>query len=124
MLSYFVNYGLNQHMPGLSASKWRIAFALQMLPGVLLFLGLLTTKETPRWCVEKGKLDQARNILSHIRSKPIDDDSVLLEFQEIVADFHGKERLSVGQQTKAIFESKRTLYPVGMALALQFFQQW
>lgn len=124
MLSYFVNYGLNLHFSPTSPSKWRIAFALQMLPGLLLFLGLLTTKETPRWCIEKGKFEKARRILSHIRARPIDDEKVLLEFSEIVEDFRGRNKLSLAQQARAIFESKSVLYPVCMALALNFFQQW
>ena len=124
MLSYFVNYGVNQTIPGDQPKNWRIPFGIQMLPGTLLLLGLLTTKETPRWLVEKNRIEEARHILAHVRARPVIDDSVTLELQEIISDFHGKQRLTFLQQMKAITSSKQIFYPVTMGLILQFWQQW
>ena len=40
-LSFFVNYGINLDIPDrYNSAKWRVPFALQMLPGVIL-LGML-----------------------------------------------------------------------------------
>jgi MFS transporter, SP family, sugar:H+ symporter len=124
MLSYFVNYGVNLHITDGSSKTWRIPFALQMLPGVILGTGLLFQKESPRWLVEKGRVEEARHVLARVRARPIDDERITLELDEIIQDFHGKERLTFFQQGQAVFASKQILYPVSMALALQFFQQW
>lgn len=85
---------------------------------------MLTQRESPRWLVEKQRTDEARHVLAHVRARPVDDAAITLELDEIVADFHGRERLSVGQQLGAIWASKEVLYPVSMALMLQFWQQW
>ena len=124
MLSYFVNYGVNLHIKDGSPKTWRIPFAIQMLPGIILGVGMLFQRESPRWLVEKGRIEEARHVLARVRARPLNDDGVALELDEIVEDLHGKERLTFVQQGQAIFSSKQILYPVLMALALQFFQQW
>lgn len=122
MLSYFVNYGISENISGLSALKWRIPFALQILPGLFLLL-LVFENESPRWLVEKNRVADARKALAFIRGKPQEDAAVVQELDEIVEDFHGKERLSIGQQFKAIFENKMMLYRASFAILLMFFQQ-
>jgi hypothetical protein len=97
----------------------RIPFALQMLPGVILGTGLLFQRESPRWLVEKGRVEEARQVLARVRARPIDDERITLELDEIIQDFHGKERLTFFQQGQAIFASKQIFVS-----ALQFFQQW
>ena len=40
MLSYFVNFGINDRYSRYESAKWRIPFAMQMLPGILLLVGV------------------------------------------------------------------------------------
>lgn len=55
-LSFFVNYGINQQITTLSSAKWRIPFALQMLPGAVLLAGIVFQNESPRWLVVRPRL--------------------------------------------------------------------
>ncbi|WP_344977112.1 sugar porter family MFS transporter [Compostibacter hankyongensis] len=60
LLAYLSNFIL----AGIGDSSWRWMFASQALPSVLFGLMLLLVPETPRWLVKKGRLVEARRILS------------------------------------------------------------
>ncbi|QSZ32260.1 hypothetical protein DSL72_001834 [Monilinia vaccinii-corymbosi] len=124
MLAYFINYGINKNMAGNDPLKWRIPFALQMLPGLFLGLGLFFQNESPRWLVEKDRHEEALLALSHVRRRSPDDPLIEREYNEIIADFHGKEKLSLLRQVKLTISHKASLYAVSMAAILQFWQQW
>ncbi|POS73597.1 MFS quinate transporter [Diaporthe helianthi] len=124
MLSYFVNYGISRQITSpTDSTKWRVPFALQILPGLFLLL-ILFENESPRWLVEKFRIDDARKALSRVRARPVDDPVIREELQEIVADFEGKEKLSLAQQLRLAFSSKQMLYQSSLAVILMFWQQW
>jgi MFS family permease len=123
-LSFFVNYGAVQNMSSSDDGQWRMPFALQILPGAILLTGLFFTNESPRWLVEKGRIEEARQALSTVRSKPIDDVEVSKELEDIVTDFRGHEKLPLVKQVKMTFSDSKTLYTFTMAITLMFWQQW
>lgn len=122
-LSFFVNYGVSLHIPSSDPSQWRIPFALQMLPGAFLLLGMLTQNESPRWLVEKNKIGKARRALARVRSRAEDDPEVVRELEEIVEDFNGHEKMPLVRQVRATWGEKRALYTFVMAVMLMFWQQ-
>ncbi|ORY17215.1 general substrate transporter [Clohesyomyces aquaticus] len=123
-LSFFVNYGINLQITSLSSAKWRIPFALQMLPGALLLAGIFFQNESPRWLVEKNRLQDAAKALATVRSKSVEDPAVIQELDEIVMDFQGHEKLPLRAQLKAAGSSKRMFYQTSFAVILMFWQQW
>lgn len=64
MLSYFVNYGVTRSISNGNDAQWRVPFALQMLPGVLLLIGIVFQNESPRWLVEKDRHEDAARPLT------------------------------------------------------------
>jgi MFS family permease len=123
-LSFFVNYGISIDIKSLSSAKWRIPFALQMLPGFLLLAGIFFQNESPRWLVEKNRLTDAAKALATVRSKAVDHPDVIQELDEIVMDFQGHEKLPLRAQLKAACSSKRMFYQSSFAVILMFWQQW
>lgn len=124
MISYFVNYGVSRQITdATNSAQWRIPFALQMLPGLMLLL-VFFQNESPRWLVEKNRLAEAKHALAHVRGLPEDDVAVTEELDEIVADFEGKDRLSLGKQIKAACSSKKMFYQTSFGVILMFWQQW
>jgi len=111
-------------MSDTESAQWRVPFALQMLPGTLLFIGLLFQNESPRWLVEKNRLVDARKALATVRAKPQDHPEVVQELEEIIEDFNGHEKMPLIQQMKATYSDRKALYAFGMAIALMAAQQW
>jgi SP family galactose:H+ symporter-like MFS transporter len=46
---------------------WGPMFATAAIPGALLFFGMLISPETPRWLASKGRWEDARRVLEHIK---------------------------------------------------------
>lgn len=124
-LSFFVNYGINLDITSpTSSAKWRIPFALQMLPGTLLLIGIIFQNESPRWLVEKNRIQDAAKALAHVRNKPVEDPDVIQELDEIIADFNGHEKLPLVAQLKAACKGKSMIYRSSFVVILMFWQQW
>lgn len=124
MLSYFVNYGVSRSMSSSSSSQWRVPFALQMLPGVFLLVGIVFQNESPRWLMEKDRHGEASRALAHVRGRSASDPSIARELGEIMADFRGHEKIPLVGQLKAACSDKKNFYRFSMAIILMFWQQW
>ena len=57
MISYWIVYGTNT-LPQ-SSKQWQIPVGLQIVPPMILGLGLLTQKESIRWLIKKDRLEEA-----------------------------------------------------------------
>jgi SP family sugar:H+ symporter-like MFS transporter len=124
-LAFFVNYGINLDITDpTSEAKWRIPFALQILPGACLLVGMLFMNESPRWLVEKNRVTDAAKALATVRGKPIDDPDVIQELDEIIQDFNGHEKMPLMAQIRAAGSSKKMFYRTSFGIILMFWQQW
>ncbi|KAA8626818.1 quinate permease [Pyrenophora tritici-repentis] len=124
-LSFFVNYGIALDIKSpTDSTKWRVPFALQILPGAFLLVGMLFMNESPRWLVEKNRLTDAAKALAHVRGKSIEDPEVVEELDEIIADFNGHEKMPMIAQLKSACSSKKMLYRSSFVVILMFWQQW
>ncbi|KAJ5185018.1 Major facilitator superfamily domain general substrate transporter [Penicillium cf. griseofulvum] len=72
MLGFWINYGVEQHMPQ-DHEQWIIPFAIQLIPSGLLFIGALWIKESPRWLFLKNRRHEAMENLCWIRQLEADD---------------------------------------------------
>jgi sugar porter (SP) family MFS transporter len=59
LLAFTVTYGL----AWLGPFSWRWMFGSAVVPSVLFLFALLLVPESPRWLVQKGRIDQARSVL-------------------------------------------------------------
>ena len=69
---------------------WRLPFLLQMVPGLILGVGILFLPFSPRWLVSKGRDSEAGSSLSKLRQLDITDSRVQQEWIDIRAEvaFH------------------------------------
>jgi sugar porter (SP) family MFS transporter len=78
LASYLVDYGLA------GSANWRLMFGLAVIPAVLLFVGILTQKESPHWLIRQGRQTEARAVLGRLRDEG-DIDAEIAEVQEVAA---------------------------------------
>jgi hypothetical protein len=79
MTSYWIDYAVAKHLES-SSLQWRVPVALQLVPGGILGLGMLLTKESVRWLVKRGDHEGALASLTWIRG---DEDHAIVK-QECV----------------------------------------
>jgi len=68
LLIYFVNYFIarGDNVAWNQTVGWRWMFASGIAPSAIFLLLLATVPESPRWLVERGRLDKARQVLARI----------------------------------------------------------
>ena len=71
MTSYWIDYGVSKHVPD-STKQWQIPVGLQLVPGAILGLGMLLTKESTRWLAKKGRHEEAMASLTWVRGGETD----------------------------------------------------
>jgi sugar porter (SP) family MFS transporter len=77
LASYLADYGLA------GSGNWRLMFGLAVIPAVLLFVGILTQKESPHWLIRQGREDEARRVLHQLREGEVDTE--IAEVKEVAA---------------------------------------
>ncbi|KAJ6494861.1 general substrate transporter [Mycena vitilis] len=145
MVSFWIDYGTN-YIGGTSTTQkeaaWRVPLALQLVPAVILGVGILFMPFSPRWLVNQGRDDEALAVLSHARGLPEDSDLVQIEFLEIKAQYLFEKETSeirFPQFQDGTFKSdfklgfyaywsllreRSLLYRVAVGTLTMFFQQW
>ncbi|KAF2140698.1 uncharacterized protein K452DRAFT_327499 [Aplosporella prunicola CBS 121167] len=81
MIMFYISYGTS-HVDGTAA--FRIPWAIQALPAILLFFGMIFLPESPRWLARKDRWEECHSVLTLVHGKG-DPNSrfVSTEFQEI-----------------------------------------
>jgi sugar porter (SP) family MFS transporter len=108
LAAYIVDWGF----AGLS-NNWRWMFALAAVPGAALAIGMYFMPFSPRWLVQKGREDEAREVLETYRFDEDDVDAEIGEIKE-VSEQEASLRELIGKGV-------RKMMVVGIALAV--FQQ-
>jgi sugar porter (SP) family MFS transporter len=63
LVSYLTDYALTD-----VAGNWRWMLGLGVVPGAILFFGMLTLPESPRWLAGRGRTEEARAALHRMRA--------------------------------------------------------
>ncbi|EMG46849.1 HGT1 High-affinity glucose transporter [Candida maltosa Xu316] len=94
LIMFYLSYGLG-HINGVAS--FRIAWGLQIVPGLCLFFGCFIIPESPRWLAKQGQWDKAEYIVARIQAKGNrEDPDVLIEISEI------KDQIMIDETAKAV----------------------
>lgn len=111
LLAYLSNYivGLTHSGP----TEWRWKLGVSVVPAVLFFLMLFQIPRSPRWLAEKGRKEEAREVLGLIGEENIDTElGSILSAVELEKQY-GQERLF----------SARNRLPLFLAISIAMFNQ-
>lgn len=75
MIAYFSDFGFS----GFGADNWRWMFAIEAIPGAALAIAMVFVPHTPRWLIQRGRVDEAKAVMK--RTRPADE--VEAEIQDI-----------------------------------------
>ncbi|ETW76863.1 MFS sugar transporter [Heterobasidion irregulare TC 32-1] len=123
MISYFVNFGISEHVAN-SSKVWRVPFGFQLVPAGMMALGLLTTKESPRWLATKGRTADAIKNLAYLRRADPDSDEIRTEYVEIEAAINEEREARRDLGFKEAFLGKGNWIRFLIAFSIFFLQQW
>ncbi|KAI8866858.1 general substrate transporter [Ramicandelaber brevisporus] len=81
-VSFWIDYGFSQIKD--SQASWRAPLGLQVVPAVILGIGMWFMPESPRWLIDNGREDDARAVLVRLRTADNRlNPEVEAEFEEI-----------------------------------------
>ena len=121
---------------GQSDASWRVPFALQIIPAVIVGLGMLAFPESPRFMLMKKRDDRALVCLSKLRRLHVDTPALRNEFLAIKAEvlfeedyvqvhYPGKTGLSLAvAQYTALVSTWPAFRRLAIGCCVMFFQQF
>lgn len=82
LIMYLISYGCVRGISGPTA--FRVAWAIQVIPGTILFAALIFFPESPRWLAQHERWEESLQTLANIHAKgDINSSVVRLEFEEV-----------------------------------------
>lgn len=118
LVSYWIDYGVKSMEP--SARQWQLPIGLQLVPGALMGLGMMSISESVRWLLAKGREQEAWASLVWIRAGAGDD--VECEFEDMKHGLEEERHATAGFRMRELFEGPnlhRLLIGAGLFLAQQ-----
>lgn len=119
LIMFYVSYGCGK-INGVGG--FRLAWGIQIIPGLILLMGCLFIPESPRWLAKNGYWDQCEEIVARIQAKGNrEDPDVMIEISEI------KDQLLLDEHVKSFtyadLFSKKYLQRTITAIFAQIWQQ-
>jgi sugar porter (SP) family MFS transporter len=111
LLAYFSNYLITQMQIG--AEEWRWELGVAAIPATAFFVLLFTIPRSPRWLVEKERINEARAVLQLIGEENYEQ-----ELREIVESIRSEQ-----QETGERLFSRKHRLPIFLAVSIGLFNQ-
>jgi SP family arabinose:H+ symporter-like MFS transporter len=111
LLAYFSNYVVG--LMNFAELEWRWKLGVSALPALLFLAMLFAIPRSPRWLVSRGRLSEARQVLTQIGEEDIEG-----ELKHIVGSVHRDQR----RGDEPLFRVKYRL-PIFLAISIGMFNQ-
>ena len=118
------NFGTNTHQQDNSGS-WRIVIGLGWIWTLILGIGILFFRETPRYDYRHGRIDEAKETLCRVYGAPANHYSIHIQLEEIESKLRAETQGSGGmiREFASMFRAPRMPYRIALGMTLQAFQQ-
>ncbi|XP_057692171.1 proton myo-inositol cotransporter-like isoform X2 [Corythoichthys intestinalis] len=105
----------------MSRDGWRYMLGLSVLPSIVQFVGFIFLPESPRWLLQKGRQQEARQVLTRIRGcQEVDEE---LDYIRTSIEEEEKEQQGGGLIILRILNHGPTRRALIVGCGLQMFQQ-
>ena len=122
VIAYWTDYGTSSYESGF---QWRFPLGFQAVFAVFLILQIVGLPKTPRWLMQHDRHEEARQVVSQLLDKPLDDEGVnnlLLDIRAGIIEeneggpFHFRELFTWGRTQNF----RRLLITISIELGQQF----
>jgi sugar porter (SP) family MFS transporter len=110
MISFWIDYGTAFIK---SEVSWRLPLALQIVPALILGIGIFFLPYSPRWLVNQGRDSEALAVLANVRNLPESHDLVQIEFLEIRAEHLFEQETSAAKWPELQDGSRASYFKLG-----------
>ncbi|PQE21657.1 sugar transporter protein [Rutstroemia sp. NJR-2017a WRK4] len=119
--AYFFVYGMS-HVGGPLA--WRLPIACQVIFALIVSILMFGLPETPRWLLEKGRIEEAEVVMTKIFGLPKEDEYIRAEKTAIITAI--EMELATPFEWTRLFKADRmaTGWRVFLACLVLFMNQW
>ncbi|KAI0313363.1 general substrate transporter [Amylostereum chailletii] len=139
IVAFWLTFG-TRHID--SSLPWRLPFGIQIIPALILFLGVFFLPNSPRWLAMRGRDADCLATLARLRNLPEDDYRVQAEYLTILADVRLNQEAAASRHPKLFLGnglwnslkleaagwgdafSKRCIKRTHVGLGTTFFQQF
>jgi SP family sugar:H+ symporter-like MFS transporter len=119
-IAYCINYGTKSHI---SPSSWRIPMGVGFIWSVLMAIGIMFLRESPRWEYRKGKIESARTTIAKSYGVPENHWEVDREIREIKAKLDAENAGGGKHPWYEVFTGPRMMYRTLLGISMQALQQ-
>ncbi|OJJ83768.1 uncharacterized protein ASPGLDRAFT_1491857 [Aspergillus glaucus CBS 516.65] len=102
--SYWINYASQSVISAESNWQWRVTMILQLIPAIMLFIGLPFFPESPRYLMMRGRIEAAKTSLSRLRGG-LDEDTEY--FAREMAELRAK--MSANAESQGAWDNTKSL---------------
>ncbi|KAJ3095106.1 Plasma membrane low glucose sensor [Phlyctochytrium planicorne] len=81
---------------------WRTALAMQVVPSVLFVIAVTFIPMSPRWLAEKGRIQEGLAVVARLRSKNVEDQAVIDEFDGIVKGVEAQKAVGIAPYSELL----------------------
>lgn len=120
-IGYCINYGTYHNFS--DSRQWRITLGLSFAWALFLFIGMVFLPESPRYLIEKGKIEEAKKSIASSNGVSTDEPGVYTEIQLIQAGIDREKLAGNASWGQLIVGKPRILMRVITGVMLQSLQQ-
>nr|SIP56004.1 putative Sugar Porter [Yarrowia alimentaria] len=93
LIMFYISFGCS-YINGVAS--FRVAWGIQMIPGILLAIGMMFLEESPRWLASKDRWEEAIQIIRQINGNHGNEEDILQEIEDL------REVVRVDHESKTV----------------------
>lgn len=93
LIMFYISFGCS-YINGVGS--FRIAWGIQMIPGIMLAIGMMFLEESPRWLASKDRWEEAIEIIRAINQNYGTEEDILMEIEDL------REVVRVDHESKTV----------------------